>query len=165
MVDPAFSGSWLLAYTSSPTFRRNRGLSGYETFVDGVETPQLVMELLPRSKLSFEEPLDDESAAALATHFRLTDDEPPESVEIDCSWVVGADDSLRLTFSAVRVGSKTLEPVNAAAQGKDVVDFDADKAIRVLEVTRPVYVDNDVLILRALTDAFFVWERAAFELE
>ena len=67
--------------------------------------------------------------------------------------------------SAVRVGSKTLEPVNAAAQGKDVVDFDADKAIRVLEVTRPVYVDNDVLILRALTDAFFVWERAAFELE
>ena len=165
MVDPAFSGSWLLAYTSSPTFRRNRGLSGYETFVDGVETPQLVMELLPRSKLSFEEPLDDESAAALATHFRLSDDEPPESVEIDCSWVVGADDSLRLTFSAVRVGSKTLEPVNAAAQGKDVVDFDADKAIRVLEVTRPVYVDNDVLILRALTDAFFVWERAAFELE
>ena len=55
--------------------------------------------------------------------------------------------------------------LNAAAQGKDVVDFDADKAIRVLEVTRPVYVDNDVLILRALTDAFFVWERAAFELE
>ena len=54
---------------------------------------------------------------------------------------------------------------DAAAQGKDVVDFDADKAIRVLEVTRPVYVDNDVLILRALTDAFFVWERAAFELE
>ena len=41
MVDPAFSGSWLLAYTSPPTFRRNRGLSGYETFVDGVETHPL----------------------------------------------------------------------------------------------------------------------------
>ena len=147
MVDPAFSGSWLLAYTSSPTFRRNPGLSGYETFVD-VETPQLVMELLLRSKLSFEEPLDDAGAAALATHFRLSDDEPPESVEIGCSWVVGADDSLQLTFSAVRVGSKTLEPVNAAAQGKDVVGFDADKAINVLEVTRPVYVDNDVLTTR-----------------
>ena len=70
---------------------------------------------------------------------------------------------IKETIKGLLLARKLIQ--NVTAQGKDVVDFDADKAIRVLEVTRPVYVDNDVLILRALTDAFFVWERAAFELE
>ena len=58
MVDDNFDGDWQLVYTSSPTFRRNRGLCGYAAYVAGVETPELRMRLLPRSKLLFEEPLD-----------------------------------------------------------------------------------------------------------
>ena len=45
----------------------------------------------------------------------------------------------------------------AAEQGE--VDFGLDKAIRVLGATRPVYLDADLLILQALTDAFFVLVR------
>uniref|UniRef100_A0A7S0LP74 Plastid lipid-associated protein/fibrillin conserved domain-containing protein n=1 Tax=Coccolithus braarudii TaxID=221442 RepID=A0A7S0LP74_9EUKA len=160
MVDDAFSGRWRLAYTSSPMFRRNRGLSAFGAYVDGVWTPELYLELGPRSRLELEEPLDRESAALLARHLRLPAEEPlPDAVRVASLWAVGSGDSLKLTFEQVSVGSKAWAPANAAERGE--VDFEQDKAIRVLGATRPTYLDGSVLVLRALTDAVFVMTREA----
>jgi len=155
MIDDNFEGSWRLAYTSSPSFKSNGGLSGYAFYVEGVETPELKLHLLPNNKLRFEEPLDASSAAALRRFLSL--EGPPSAVLVECSWVAGPSDSFKLTYDQVIVGSKAWKPVNAAEQGE--VDFGLDKAIRVLGATRPVYLDADLLILQALTDAFFVLVR------
>ena len=155
MIDDNFEGSWRLAYTSSLMFRSNEGLSGYGYYVEGVSTPELIMRI-GSTKLTFEEPLDEESAGALATYLRLL--EPPDAVRVHCSWQAGGDDSLKCTFEQIEVGSKAWKPANAAEQGE--VDFGQDKAIRVMGNTKPVYLDDQVLVLRALTDAFFVLLKA-----
>lgn len=160
MVDAAFSGSWRLLYTSSRSFRGNGGFCGYATYISGVSTPELRLHLLPavgslpRTKLTFEEPLSPESAALVARDLRLADEEPPDSVRVECVWAAARDDSLQITAKRIVVGSRSWAPT--VAEGSDV-DFERDKATRVLGCTRPVFLDAELLVLRALTGAVFVF--------
>jgi hypothetical protein len=158
MVDPSLLQSWRLVFTSSATFRRNGGLSAYALYVEGVETPELLMHVagsrLAQGQLLFEEPLDAASAALVARSLRLPADEAsPDAVRIECRWEAARDDSLSVTAKKIVVGSRDWAP---RVSQNDEVDFDQDKAVRVLGATKPTFLDRELLVLRALNGAVFV---------
>jgi len=162
MQSPSLGGQWRLRYTSSSMFRRNQGLTGYASLLEdeGVETPELYMGIDDlRETILFEEPLDPESAAAVGRYVRCEAGEVPPAVNVDCTWAVGAGDSLKVTPKRVTVGSRSWDIIDR--RDTDEVDFDREKAIRVLGACTPIFLDNTLFILRAqIESVFFIFERA-----
>jgi len=146
-IDPSFDegwmlcadleGTWRLSYTSSRTFRANGGLLGLAGGLDEVSCPELLMHIdMEPQALRFEEQLVSGAAGGAGVAIA------------ECTWTSTADEALQVTPLRVRVGERAWAPVNAASQGE--VDFDRDKAIRVLCAVRPVYLDESLLVLRGL---------------
>lgn len=159
IADCFFSSTWRLAYTSSRTFARYRGLSGWGGRIDGVTTPELRMRVARSPQcVTFEEPLSESAAFAIASALALPADEAaPSAVLIDGTWRMAASEGLNIQTTAIRLGSRNFKPADGAADG--MVDFEHEKAVRVLGATTPVYLDAALLVLRAQADGVvFVWE-------
>lgn len=161
---------WRLCYTSSPEFRRNRGLTGLTT-VRGVVTPELEMQVGPYadgSRLNIFEPLEPDSARLVARYLGLPSSEPlPESANAQGTWSCGARGELKIAFKKVVVGSNVRVPANAGAEsvysaaapglighggatGKAEAEDSEDKALRVLSACTPIYLDESLFILQGL---------------
>lgn len=229
MQSDSLAGNWRLLYTSSNTFRRNQGLSGYAGLLEGVETPELLMRVDADpllQTLTYEEPLRG-GAQSVARYVRCPEGEVPERVVVECTWAVGQGDvrlarveretmctkcarvaalgidstrpdlispslpcvaqMMKVSARKIIVGSREWDvvdrrdtdevraatqptptpatrsverpPTPAAARAQ--VDFEQDKAIRVLAACRPAFLDESLFVLRAqIPDVVFIFERA-----
>lgn len=141
------AGTWRLIYTSSRTFANNEGLSGYARDLNGVATPELLMKMETQFKrVTFEEPLalDEGSFAALFGKFAGAD-----SVKVECIWQPSSTGALMITSQLVVVGSKSWEPADRQ-----------DKAVRTLGAGRPIFLDEEIFVLRSEPDYIsWVFER------
>lgn len=88
---------------------------------------------------------------------------PGDSIEAECVWKIGPNDALKVDPKIMRADGREWSPRDPNAG--DEVDMDAEKAIRLLDTTRPVYVDGGLLLLRsALIDGIvFCWTRRGVE--
>ena len=86
--------------------------------------------------------------------------EVPAKVVAECLWSVGSNDVFKVDPRRIVAGQSSWEP-RAANWDDDRVDFDADKAIRILQGTLPTYFDASLLVLRAVTvkSVVFVFAR------
>ena len=93
-------GERRLRYTSSRTFHRNEGLTGYAYRNPNCETPELLLKInQPRSNwVLFEEPIVRPNAQAAVEG---------DSCLAECLWQVGPNDALKLD-------PKRMEGVDAA---------------------------------------------------
>ena len=143
---------WLLRYTSSRTFHLNEGLTGYAYKRPDCATPELLLQLnAPRRGMcTLSEPIVRPGADAAV---------PGDAMVAECTYDAGANDALRLEARLMRADGRQWSPRDPNAG--DEVDLDADKAIRVLYTTRPVFVDPTLLILRSalLDEVVFIWTR------
>lgn len=140
---PLIGGTWRLLYTSSRTFANNQGLSGYARDISGVETPELLMKVeTVYKRLVYEEPLtlQEGSMAALFGKFANA-----KSVQVECSWRPLADGAMGVTSQRIVVGGNSWEPADRQ-----------DKAVRTLGAGRPVFLDEDILVLRSQPE-YVVW--------
>ena len=140
---PLIGGTWRLLYTSSRTFANNQGLSGYARDISGVETPELLMKIETLYKrLVYEEPLtlQEGSMAALFGKFANA-----KSVQVECVWRRLADDAMGVTSQRIVVGGNSWEPADRQ-----------DKAVRTLGAGRPVFLDEDLFVLRSQPE-YVVW--------
>jgi hypothetical protein len=140
---PLIGGNWRLLYTSSRTFANNQGLSGYARDISGVETPELLMKVETTYKrLIYEEPLtlQENSMAALFGKFANA-----KSVQVECVWRRLADDAMGVSSQRIVVGGNSWEPADRQ-----------DKAVRTLGAGRPVFLDDDLLVLRSFPE-YVVW--------
>jgi hypothetical protein len=140
-------GRWQLLYSSSKTFANNQGLSGYARDIAGVETPELYMSVSTQfQRLVYEEPLalQSGSLAAIAGKFANAD-----SVRVECVWNRKGD-TLAIEAQNVVVGGNSWTPADRQ-----------DKAVRTLSAAQPVFLDDELLVLRA-QPPYIVWifERA-----
>jgi hypothetical protein len=155
MRSAALDGSWRLRFTSSRVFHRNGGLTGYTVSYPGVSTPSLFMSIGPAAgRLVFTEPVQvDQPSTAGA--------DPPTEVVAECAWSVGPNEALKIECQRYVAGDRMWAP-RAGTGASDEVDFDADKAIRVLALTFPIFLDKELLILRGqVPDIVWVFERAS----
>lgn len=149
MVSDDFPGLWQLRYTCSRTFHANGGLTGYAE--PGASTPELRMRVAPSTngglsgELDFEEPVVRSDGATPRA----------ECVTTSAAWASAADDVLKVTTKQICAGERSWSPSARARQGE--VDFDRDKAVRVLSALRPVYLDGSLLLLRSQTLRDVVW--------
>ena len=126
----------LLARTA---FANNQGLSGYARDIAGVETPELLMKIETTYKrLTYEEPLALQQGSMAAMFGKFAG---AESVQVECTWRRTNDEAMAVTSKLVVVGSKSWEPADRQ-----------DKAVRSLGAGRPVYLDDDLLVLRCQPD-------------
>eukprot|EP00966_Prymnesium_polylepis_P231555 5357369-Prymnesium_polylepis.1 len=104
--EEALVRTWRLAYTSSPVFASNGGLTGF-TRVRGVDTPELLMQIGPSaigSAVNFFEPLSPDSAALVSRYLGLSSDEQlPENIVALGYWGCGANEQLRVVLEKVVV--------------------------------------------------------------
>ena len=152
MVADAWSGKWVLRYTSSKTLHRNEGVTGYAYSRPSVETPELLLSIdVPRRGwVQLEEPIvRPDAQAAIAG----------DSAIAECLWQAGLQDTLKLEPRTIKADGREWTPRDPNAG--DEVDMDAEKAIRILAATRPVFLDDELLLLRSavLSDTVFVWTR------
>ena len=144
---PLLAGVWRLIYTSSRTFANNEGLSGYARDLAGVSTPELLMRVETLFKrITFEEPLtlQEGSFAALVGRFASA-----ESVKVECIWQPTSAGALAVTSQRVIVGSNSWEPADRQ-----------DKAVRALGAGRPIFLDDELLVMRSEPDYIcWVFER------
>jgi len=141
--ESVIGGNWRLLYSSSRTFANNQGLSGYARDIAGVSTPELLMKIETLYKrLVYEEPLalKEGSMAALFGKFANA-----ESVQVECIWRRTSDNALGVTSQRVVVGGNSWEPADRQ-----------DKAVRTLSAGRPIFLDEDLLVLRCEPD-YVVW--------
>lgn len=162
IADCLFASSWRLAYTSSRTFARYGGLSSWAGRFEGVSTPSLVMHITRSPQLVvLEEALTDEaSAMALARALNLPAAERPTapSVLVEGVWRTLAGDGLGIDTKAIRYGSRSFKPADGAADG--MIDFEHEKAVRVLGATKPVFLDASLLVLRGQAEGVvFIFDR------
>ena len=146
---PDLVGSdWRLLYTSSTTFHDNGGLIGYASEMADVSTPELLLRFTEAKratgKLEFEEPLVRGEAADGGGWQRGLAD----SVVAKCTWACAADGALKVTPGQFVAGERTWDAVDR--RGTDTVDFERDKAIRVLCSCKPIYLDGSLLLMRGL---------------
>lgn len=115
------SAPWVLRYSSSATFHRNDGLTGYAYLRRDCSTPELLMRVdAPRRGwVRFEEPIV-RSGADGATEGDVS--------TADCLWTAGANDVLKLDARTLRADGREWTP--RSPNSGDEVDFDAEKAIR-----------------------------------
>ena len=118
-AEEALVRNWRLFYTSSLAFANNKGLTGF-TSVQGVATPELVMQVGPSSsgnEINFFETLAPDSAALVARYLGLPGDEAlPECVVAQGFWSCGTRNEMRVTLQQVVVGSYTYKPTNAGGE-------------------------------------------------
>eukprot|EP00965_Chrysotila_dentata_P228184 6196461-Pleurochrysis_carterae.AAC.4 len=147
MYSPHLEGAWRLLYSSSPTMRRNGGLVGFPLMKSGVQTPELFMSIQTGrvQAVTFEEPV-------------LTEGVEGEPVLVEATWKAMPNDVMQISPRRIVRGDASWEPANSQLRGE--VDFDQDKAVRVMSACRPIYLDEDLLILRGQVESvIFVFER------
>ena len=117
MQSSSLGGCWRLVYTSSGTFRRNQGLSGYAGLLVGVETPELLMQVDPDPLLGtagtvtyFEELTT--GGEIVGRYVRCPDGEVPERITISCDWAIGQGDMMKVTAKQIAVGSRSWEVID-----------------------------------------------------
>ena len=149
----ANTSPWALRFTSSRTFHLNEGLTGFAYQRPDCATPELTMRVNTPSRnfVTFEEPI-----------VRPGADGPLEgdTMAAECTWASAADDVLKVDASWMcSPDGRRWRPRDPNAG--DEVDLDAEKAIRVIGATRPVYLDDQLLVLRsaALPAVCFIWSR------
>jgi hypothetical protein len=157
-----FAGSWRLAYTSSRTFARYGGLSSWAERFEGVRTPSLLMRITRSPQLIVLEELlaDEASALALARALNIPSNQtpPPPSVLVEGVWRTLAGDGLGIETKSIRYGERSFKPADGAADG--MVDFEHEKAVRVLGATKPVFLDASLLVLRGQAEGVvFIFDR------
>ena len=156
MYSDFFDGEWRLRYTSSRTFHRNEGLTGYAYRNPNCETPELLLKInQPRSNwVLFEEPIVRPNAQAAVEG---------DSCLAECLWQVGPNDALKLDPKRMQADGREWTPRDPN-QG-DEVDMDSEKAIRVLAATKPAYLDANLLLLRnaVLKETVFVFTKKGVE--
>lgn len=143
---------WVLRYTSSRTFHRNEGLTGYACKRPDCKTPEVIMRVDSprRDLLELEEPILRSGADSAM---------PGDSSVAECTWKAGPNDVLKLDALALRADGREWKPRDP--NSGDEVDMDAEKAIRVVAMTVPVYLDGNLLLTRSalLPEVVFVWTR------
>ena len=98
-----------------------------------------------------------ESTSITPQRARNADEAAPSAVLIDGTWRMAASEGLNIQTTAIRLGSRSFKPADGAVDG--MVDFEHEKAVRVLGATTPIYLDASLLVLRAQADGVvFVWE-------
>ena len=142
---PYLAGTWRLAYTSSRTYANNEGLTAYGKDIAGVTTPETRMKIGdPKlaKRIEYIEPvtLEQGSFAALLGKFAGAD-----AVRVEASWVEGRDYSMAVTAQRVIVGDREWQPADRQ-----------DKAVRALSAARPVFLDEDLLVMRSNPE-YIVW--------
>lgn len=148
--DPMLSGTWRLLYTSSKRFAANTCLTGYALDVPGVSQPDLLMTIMAKEdsgsgELVFEEPLEFQEGSFASLAGRLAN---VQSVKVACSWTE-ASNLLRIDPKSIKAG--TMETELSARQAKN---------IRIIRSTRPIFLDEELLVLRAEPDYVnWVFER------
>lgn len=142
---PSLPGTWLLRYTSSRTFANNEGLTAYGKDIAGVATPELRMKISnPKIAkiVEYVEPvtLEEGSFAALLGKFAGAD-----AVRAECSWNEARDGAMAVVTQRIIVGDREWQPADRQ-----------DKAIRALSAARPVFLDDDLLVMRSNPE-YIVW--------
>jgi len=141
---------WVLRYTSSRTFHLNTGLTGYAYQRPDCSTPQLLLSFDEprRGACILEEPIVRPGAEGAV---------PGDSMVAECTYSAGAKDVLRLEAREMRADGRRWSPRDPNLG--DEVDLDAEKAIRVIAATLPVFLDETLLVLRSavLESVLFVW--------
>ena len=129
--------------TSSLTFANNQGLSGYARDIKGVATPELLMKIeTVYKRIVYEEPLELQQGSMAAMFGKFAG---AESVQVECVWRRTTDDAMAVTSQRVVVGGNSWEPADRQ-----------DKAVRALGAARPVFLDEQLLVLRCEPD-YIVW--------
>lgn len=136
---PHLEAAWQLRYTSSSTYRENKGFSGYAGPAGRLSLATSQLRLQLTRGMSFYSG-DAQLVEPLAS------DSPP--VLVEAKWECLADDSLQLTAKRLSVGSRSWKP--GSGRASDEVDFDEDKAVRVFTKCYPVYLDERLLVLRGI---------------
>ena len=147
-LNPDIGGTWRLIYTSSKTFANNEGLSGYARDLRGVSTPELLMKVETTfRRITFEEPLQLEDGSIAALVGRFAD---AKSVQVECVWNPTSAGVMNIQSRTVVVGENSWEPADRQ-----------DKAVRALGAGRPIYLDDEILVMRS-EPAYVCWvfERA-----
>ena len=143
---------WVLRYTSSRTFHLNEGATGYACTRGEVSTPELRMRVdtPKRDWLTLEEPIVRPNAEEAAAG---------DACVAECMWSAGGGDVLKVVAKKLRADGR--EWVPRSPTENDEVDMAAEKAIRVLALTQPVYLDDEMLVLRStlVSEVVFVWTR------
>lgn len=132
-------GKWKLLYTSSRTFANNQGLSGYARDIAGVSTPEMYMLLDSQFKrVTYEEPvvLEKNSIAGLFGKFAGAD-----SIKVECAWQPTRDGTMTVQSQRVVVGDNSWAPADRQ-----------DKAVRTLGAGRPVFLDENLLVMRSMPE-------------
>ena len=144
---PSFGGRWRLSYTSSKTFANNCGLSGYARDIAGVSTPELYMDVeITFKRLVYEEPLVLQSGSLAAMFGKFAN---AEKVEVECTYSRTRDNVMAVASNRVVVGAQSWAPADRQ-----------DKAVRTLGAGRPVFLDDDLFVLRSQPDNVWVFVRA-----
>jgi hypothetical protein len=139
---PLFPGRWRLRYTSSKTFANNQGLSGYARDIAGVVTPELFMTIESTfQRLVYEEPLELEQGTLAGLFGRFAN---ADSVQVEAVWSRRGD-ALAAETQTIVVGSNSWDPPDRQV-----------KATRALSGGQPIYLDEDLLIIRS-QPAYIVW--------
>ena len=147
---PLFSGTFELLYCSSKTFHTNKGLMAYSRDVAAVSTPELSMKLTRDAGnrlVVFEEPLefDEKSIAGVLGGLTKTD-----VLRAECSWRATASGVFAIDAQRISAGGRSWVPADRQAKG-----------IRAVSACTPVYLDDELLVLRGqIPDVVFVWERS-----
>jgi len=137
------AGRWQLRYTSSKTFANNRGLTGYARDLSGVETPETFMDVQTQFKrLVYEESLAFEKGSMASVFGRFAN---ARVVKVECRWSETRDGAMAVESQRVVVGSNSWEPADRQ-----------DKAVRTLGAARPIYLDDELLVMRSQPE-YIVW--------
>lgn len=93
-------------------------------------------------RLVYEEPLalQEGSIAAMFGKFAGA-----KSVQVECTWRRMGDNAMGVASQRVVVGSNSWQPADRQ-----------DKAVRSLSAGRPVFLDQDLLVIRCMPD-YIVW--------
>lgn len=140
---PVLAGRWRLRYTSSKTFANNLGLTGYARDLAGVSTPATFMRVQTQFKrLVYEETLAFEKGSLAAMFGKFSN---AETVQVECRWSETREGAMAVESQLVVVGSNSWQPADRQ-----------DKAVRALGAARPVYLDEELLVMRSQPD-YIVW--------
>jgi len=137
------AGKWLLRYTSSKTYANNLGLTGYARDISGVATTETFMKVQTQFKrLVYEETLQFEKGSIASVFGNFAG---ALCVQVECRWSETRDGVMAVESQRVVVGTNSWEPADRQ-----------DKAVRTLGAARPVYLDEELLVMRSQPD-YIVW--------